>query len=269
MPTALSAARLLLALGVLLSGPLRAEPPADLVFLGGTAYPGDAARSLASAVAVRGERIVRVGNDAGARALVGTHTRVLDLRGRMLLPGFQDSHAHPAHVPDPARELPLDGLKTAAALREAIGAFAKAHPDLPWIVGNGWDEAAFLPAGRPTRALLDDIVPDRPAFLLNNSQHQAWVNTAALNAAGITRDTPHPANGEIVRNAAGEATGSLQENAMMLVRAVIPPATLSQRADAIAAALAAANRSIHDVAVDMTVLGGRVVYARDGAGAAP
>lgn len=215
---------------------------ADTVFLNGAVWTGDAARSEARAVAVRGERIVYVGTDAGAQALAGEGTRIIDLQGRTLLPGFQDSHAHPGLVPDPARQVALDGLKTAEALRARIRDFAAAHPELPWIIGNGWDEAAFLPEGRPTRAQLDDILPERPAFLVNNSQHQAWVNSAALKAAGISRDTPQPENGEIVRDAAGEPTGSLQETAMMRVRAVIPPLTAEERADGILAALGEASR---------------------------
>lgn len=212
--------------------------PADTVFIGGAVYTLDGARRWASAVAIRGGRIVYVGSDDGARSFIGKNTRVTGLQGRMLLPAFQDSHAHASMVPNPARELDLEGLKDREALFARIRVFAAARPEASWITGGGWDEAAFLPSGRPTRQMLDALVPDRPVFLINNSRHQAWANSAALAAAGITRETPDPANGEIVRDAAGEATGSLQETAMYLVRDVVPPRSLAERATDLQAALA-------------------------------
>ncbi|MFM7784275.1 MAG: amidohydrolase family protein, partial [Gammaproteobacteria bacterium] len=168
--------------------------PADTVFTGGAVYTLDAARRWASAVAIGDGKIVFVGSDDGAKAFIGKDTRVLPLDGRMLLPAFQDSHAHAAMVPNPAAELDLEGLKDREALFARIRAFADARPDSAWITGGGWDEAAFLPSGRPTRQLLDALVPGRPVFLINNSRHQAWANSAALAAAGITRETPDPAN---------------------------------------------------------------------------
>lgn len=218
-----------------------AAAPADLVFVDGAVYTLDAARRWASAVAVRGGRIVFVGTDAGARPYVGPRTRVVDLDGRMLLPSFQDSHAHPSAVANPARQLDLEGLQDRGAIFERIRAFVAARPGPGWIVGGGWDEAAFLPSGRPTRQMLDALVPDRPVFLINNSRHQAWVNSAALAAAGITRDTPNPANGEIVRAEDGTPSGSLQETAMALVQRAMPPPTLAERADDLLAALRQMN----------------------------
>lgn len=229
----------LIALALLPS--LTRAAPADTVFTGGAVYTLDAARRWASAVAVRGETIVYVGNDADAAPLIGPKTRVVPLQGRMLLPAFQDSHAHPSQVPKPATQLDLEGLQDREALFARIRAFAGTHPDSAWITGGGWDEAAFLPSGRPTRQMLDALVPDRPVFLINNSRHQAWANSAALAAAGITRDTPDPANGEIVRDAAGEPTGNLQETAMILVRDVVPPPTLAERATDLQAALVQMN----------------------------
>lgn len=231
---------LALALGVLARLPPQAcaGEPADLVLSGGAVYTLDGARRWSSAIAVRAGTIAYVGNEDGVRAFVGEKTRVLPLQGRMLLPAFQDSHAHAALVPNPATQLELEGLQERAALLARIRAFARSRPAGAWITGGGWDEAAFLPSGRPTRQMLDAVVPDRPVFLINNSRHQAWVNSAALAAAGITRETPDPENGEIVRDAAGEPTGNLQETAMFLVRNVIPPPTLAERAADLRAALA-------------------------------
>lgn len=232
---------LLLACRMALCGAAAAAAPADLVFLHGRIYTADAARSWASAVAVRGERIIYVGTDAAAGKLVSSHTRVVDLGGRMLLPGIQDSHVHPTLGTNPETQVELDGLRTREALRARISEFAREHPRLAWITGHGWDEAAFLPSGRPTRSLLDDIVPDRPVFLINNSGHQAWANSAALSAAKITAATPQPANGEIVHDASGEPTGSLQEAAMELVSAVIPPPSPVERIAILRSALARMN----------------------------
>lgn len=197
---------------------------AELVFLNGAAYPVNESRSWASAVVVSGEEIAYVGDDATARTFIGPGTRVIDLKGRMLLPGFQDSHVHPADAPNPVTSLDLHGLTTKDRIFQRIRQYAKSHPDKAWIVGSGWDESAFLPGGRPTRQMLDAIVPDRPAFLYDNAGHEAWVNTRALRAAHLTAATPDPANGRIERDAAGQPSGALQEDsAMELVLSVIPP----------------------------------------------
>lgn len=223
------------------AAPTRPIPPADLVFLDGAVYTMDAARRWAQAVAVRGGKIVFVGDDAGAQQYIGKGTRVVDLNGRMLLPSFQDSHAHPSGVPNPAAQVNLEGPKDRETIFARIRTFAAANPGKAWIVGSGWDEAAFRPEGRPTRQMLDALVPDRPVFLINNSRHQAWVNSAALAAAGIHRETPDPPNGELVRDRDGEPTGSLQETAMLLVRNIVPPPTTAERASDLLAALRQMN----------------------------
>lgn len=245
-----------------------APAPADTVFLNGAVYVADAARSWASAVAVRGERIVYVGHDAGARSHVGPHTRVVDLGGRMLLPGFQDSHVHPGLAPNPATRLDVGGLETRAAILDRIRRYAAAHPDSPWIVGTGWDEAAFLPAGQPTRELLDAAVPDRPAFLTNNSQHMAWVNSAALARAGVGPGTVDPANGRIERDADGRPTGVLQEAAMELVHAVIPAPTTAELAEDLLASMREMQRhgitAFQDAAVRPAAAEAYALLARSG-----
>jgi predicted amidohydrolase YtcJ len=214
-----------------------APPSADLVLRNGAVYTLDSARRWATAVAIRDGKIVSVGRDEDITPYIGTHTKVVSLNGRMLLPSFQDSHAHPSLVPNPATRLDLEGSKDRTVIAAQLRAFAAGHPDSEWIIGGGWDEAAFLPTGRPTREELDALVADRPVFLVNNSQHQAWVNSEALRRAGITRETANPANGEIVRDAHGEPSGNLQEMAMQLVRNIMPPPTLAQRADDVLTAL--------------------------------
>jgi len=218
-----------------------AATTADTVFVDGAVYTMDAA-GRATALAVTGDRISYVGNDAAARQLVRAGTKVIDLHGRMLLPGFQDSHVHPGLASNLATRLDVGGLASREAIVRRIGEYARQHPTKPWIVGTGWAESAFLPSGQPTRALLDAGVVDRPAFLTNNSQHMGWANSAALKAAGVTRATPDPANGRIERDAAGEPTGVLQEAAMDLVQKVIPPPALGEQVENLKAALREMNR---------------------------
>ena len=219
-------------------------PPADLVFVNGAVYTVDAARSWASAIAVTGDRIAYVGDDATARTFVGHGSRVIDLNHRMLLPGFQDSHVHPGMVPNPATSLDLHGLGSREQIFERIRHFARAHPEKPWIVGDGWDEVAFLPSGMPTREMLDELVQDRPAFVTDNSGHDAWVNSRGLAAAHITAAMPDPPNARIERDAMGRPTGLLHEDAAMdLVLSLIPPALPREQLVDLSAALDQMTRS--------------------------
>jgi predicted amidohydrolase YtcJ len=195
---------------------------AELVFVGGGVYTLDPARPWAAAVAVRDGRIVHVGGEAEACELAGPGTEVIDLDGKMLLPGFQDAHAHPLLGGTERLQCDLSGSQTLAEYRDLIAAYASRHPDRDWILGGGWWMAAF-PGGTPHRRDLDAIVPDRPVFLVNRDHHGAWVNRRALELAGITRDTLDPADGRIERDQAGEPTGALHEGAMELVRRLTPP----------------------------------------------
>lgn len=206
-----------------LSGEER-KPPADTVFVNGRVWTGDPAKPQAQAVAVRGTRIVRLGSDRQIEALAGRGTVRVDLRGRYVFPGFIDSHIH-FLVMD---ELDLAGLESADAIRQAIADWAGAHPEAPWIVGRGWQAGAF-PKGGPTRALLDPILPARPAFLTDRDGHTALVNSRALELAGITRSTVDPPNGIVVKDARGEPTGLLKEAAMQLVELLVPPPTAEDR----------------------------------------
>lgn len=204
--------------------------PADLVFQHGSIYTVDAARSWAEAVAIRGGKIVYVGSDQGSARQIGPDTIVVDLKSRMMLPAFQDSHIHAVDSGMDAIALDLVGLKTVQEYVDAVKAYADAHPDKGWIVGSGWLMSAFGPGARTSRKLLDAVVPDRPVAVTSADGHTRWLNSKALELAGITDDTPDPALGRIDRDPeTGEAIGSLQEGAMELVTAVIPPADLETR----------------------------------------
>ncbi|WP_327434045.1 amidohydrolase [Streptomyces sp. NBC_01236] len=208
---------------------------ADLLFTGGPVLTPEGPR--ASAVAVTGERITAVGG-AEVLELRGPRTEVVDLAGRLLLPGFQDAHVHPLPAGLELTQCDLTGTKTAAETLAAVRAYADAHPEREWITGGGWSMEAFE-GGTPTKELLDAVVPGRPVYLPNRDHHGAWVNSRALALAGITRDTPDPADGRIDRDASGEPSGSLQEGAMQLVGRLTPPAT---PADRLAALLHAQSR---------------------------
>ncbi|WP_458249112.1 amidohydrolase [Streptomyces sp. MAI_2237] len=214
---------------------------ADLLFTGGPVLTPEG--RTATAVAVTGGRITAVGHDE-VHDLKGPRTQVVDLAGRLLLPGFQDAHVHPVPAGLELSQCDLTGATTAEETVAAIRAYADAHPEREWILGGGWSMEAFA-GGTPTRDLLDAVVPDRPVYLPNRDHHGAWVNGRALELAGVTRDTPDPADGRIERDAAGEPSGTLQEGAMQLVGRLTPPATAADRL----AALLHAQRHLHALGV--------------------
>ncbi|MEV6327574.1 amidohydrolase [Streptomyces sp. NPDC051909] len=200
---------------------------ADLVFTGGPVFTGDPARTRATSLAVTGERIVAVGHDE-VRELVGPSTEVVDLTGRLLIPGFQDAHIHAVYGGVELAECDLSGTTGIDDYRRIIADFAAAHADHEWITGGGWSMESFE-GGLPTRQLLDALVPDRPVLLVNRDHHGSWANSRALELAGITADTPDPADGRIERDADGNPTGVLQEGAAVLVSRLVPPGTTADR----------------------------------------
>jgi predicted amidohydrolase YtcJ len=198
--------------------------PADLAFVNGAVHTVDPARPRAQAVAVAEGRISAVGSDDEVRQLVGPRTEVLDLKGRMLLPGFQDAHVHP---PSGGLEMLRCNLSDAFSLPEyerIIAEYAAAHPDDAWILGGGWSMDVF-PGGNPPKDVLDRLVPDRPVMLPSRDGHSVWVNSRALELAGVTKDTPDPADGVIVRGPDHEPWGTLHEGAMHLVDKFTPAVT--------------------------------------------
>jgi predicted amidohydrolase YtcJ len=214
---------------------------ADLLFTGGPVLTPEG--RTATAVAVTGDRVTAVGGDE-VRELAGPRTEVVELAGRLLLPGFQDAHVHPVPAGLELTQCDLTGTKTAAESVAAVRAYADAHPEREWITGGGWSMEAFE-GGTPAKELLDAVVPDRPVYLPNRDHHGAWVNSRALELAGVTRDTPDPADGRIERDASGEPSGTLQEGAMHLVGRLTPAATPGDRL----AALLHAQRHLHSLGI--------------------
>jgi predicted amidohydrolase YtcJ len=216
------------------------DGPVDLIVYNAKVYPG-AGGDFEEAVAVRGNTIFRVGSNREIKRLARRQTVVLDAHGGALVPGFNDSHVHFASGSLALSEINLLDAFTTDEVADRIREYAETHTDRPWITGRGWYYTAF-PGGLPTRQLLDQAVPDRPAYLTAYDGHSAWANTAALKLAGITRATPNPKNGIIVKDAAGEPTGVLKESAMALVRTVLPQPTRAERLDAIRAGMREAHR---------------------------
>ena len=221
------------------------EEAADLVLTGARVVTLDARRRSAEALAIRGGRIMAVGTEREIAGFVGSRTRRVELSGRTVLPGFQDAHVHPVLAGLNLSRCPLHELpRTEASYLAAIAASAAAHPDRPWILGDGWYMSAF-PGGTPGRDALDRVVPARPAFFVNRDGHGAWVNSRALEMAGIGRETADPSDGRIERHADGTPSGTLHEGAMALVTRLIPEPSLHE----IAAGLALAQAYLHRLGI--------------------
>jgi len=194
----------------------------DSVLTSGTVFTADAALSVAEAVAVREGRIAAVGSARDVMALADPATRVLELEGRTVLPGFQDAHLHPPEGGLAGLRCDLYNASSQEDCLVRIARYAAEHPELEWIVGGGWS-IDFFPGGTPSRADLDAVCPDRPVFLENRDGHGGWVNSRALSLAGITRETPDPPDGRIERDADGEPQGTLHEGAISPVFELLPP----------------------------------------------
>ncbi|GAA2652472.1 amidohydrolase [Streptomyces lunalinharesii] len=201
--------------------------PADLVFTRGPIHTADPARTRASSLAVTGDRITAVGHD-DVRELIGPDTEVVDLTGKLLLPGFQDAHVHAVFGGLELAECDLTGTVGVDEYLRRIREYADAHPERAWITGGGWSLESFA-GGLPTRHLLDSVVPDRPVYLPNRDHHGAWVNTRALELAGLTKDSPDPVDGRIEREPDGTPSGVLQEGATGLIARLVPQRTAADR----------------------------------------
>lgn len=213
---------------------------ADLLIVNGRIYPADGTGRFVEAVAVAGGKVIRLGSNREMDDLRGAATNVIDARGRAVVPGFNDSHVHFLSGGLGLSHVDLAGAATLAAVQGKIRAFAAEHGSAPWVLGRGWLYSPF-PGGLPTRAQLDAVVPDRPAAMTCYDGHSLWVNSRALAAAGITKSTPDPKNGVIVRDPkTGEPTGVLKEAAQSLIRSVLPKPTHDDQRAALRAAVAEA-----------------------------
>jgi predicted amidohydrolase YtcJ len=217
-----------------------AAPAADVVLVGGHVFSADPGTPRATALAIRDGRIAYVGDAAGVEAHRGPRTRVVDVQGAFIGPGFEDAHIHLMSGALSLERVDVMDEGSVAGIQERIRRFADARPKNAWILGRGWLYGQF-PGGLPTKEQLDAAVPDRPAYMECYDGHTGWANSKALAAAGITRDTPDPPNGAIVRGANGEPTGALKEAATALVESHAPVPSDAERYELLKQALRLLN----------------------------
>ena len=205
---------------------------ADLVFYNGDIHSANTAASRFSAVAVSGNQIVATGTDREVLALAGPATRRIDLQGRSMLPGINDSHLHllmwALARPPFSLDLTYPTVKSIADCVAQVQHAAQSRPKGEWIVGRGWDQPYFAENRAPTAADLDAVAPEHPVVLTEFSGHAVWANTKAMQLTGITADTVPPAGGVIVKDAQGQPTGLLLEGAAWIVRGAVPEPTVAQ-----------------------------------------
>jgi len=227
-----------------------APSKADMIFTHGNIYTGAAAPPVApgsttlaittraEAIAVRGDRIVAVGTRDEIAKLKGPETRVVDLGGHFVMPGFNDAHMHLASAGLEKLNVDMVGVKTLDEFRERLRASVDATPPGEWVIGEGWDETLWPVKTPPTRWDLDEVSGTHPVFLVRVDGHSAVANTRALQLASVTVASKDPDGGKIERDEAGTPNGLLREKAQAAVRAVIPKPTREKRRSAIELALA-------------------------------
>jgi len=196
----------------------------------------------ATALAVRGDRVMAVGGDAELSSLVGPDTRVIELSGRLVTPGFNDAHVHFLSGGFGLLSVDLREAKDEADLARRTGAYARTVPKGTWIQEGNWDHEAWPSKRLPTRQVIDSVTPEHPVFVQRLDGHMALANSLAMRLAGITRETEDPPGGTVLPDASGNPTGILKDNAMELVSRVIPEASREMNLRAARAALAEAAR---------------------------
>ncbi|MEO8725578.1 MAG: amidohydrolase [Acidobacteriaceae bacterium] len=247
-----------------LSGQENAKPAADLILTNAKIWTVDRAHPNAEAVAIIGERIVAVGTGAEINQWRGAKTRVLDIHGKLVLPGFNDAHTHFMDGGFSLASIDLHETHSPQEFAQKFAAYIhdkKLQPS-EWITGGGWDEQSWTNPQLPTRQMIDAVTPDNPVSVERHDGHEVLANSLALKLAGVTAQTPNPPGGEIVHDKNGEPTGILKDAAIGLVGGKIPAPTPAQRMAAVKRALAyAASLGLTSVQVMNPSYGEMAVYA--------
>jgi predicted amidohydrolase YtcJ len=220
----------------------QAVTTAETVIVNARIYTVNAKQPWAEALAIRGDKILAVGSAKDIAAYRGASTKVVDAQGKLVLPGFTDCHIHFMEGSLGLTRVDLNGTKSVAEIQKRVKEYAVAHPKAEWIEGMGWLYSTFGAVALPDKKFLDEVVPDRPVYLQAYDGHSSWANSKALALAGITRETPDPPGGKIVRDAKGEATGALKESAGDLVAKVTPKPTHEERVAALRLGMHEANK---------------------------
>jgi predicted amidohydrolase YtcJ len=216
----------------------QSHPAADLIITNARIWTGDKARPNAQAIAVLGDRIVAVGSNDEANAWRGPDSRLIDAHGKLLLPGFNDSHVHFAEGGRQLDAVQLNDVTNVNEFVRRIAERAKITPAGEWMLNGGWDETKWNPPALPTKEMLDPVTANVPVFVSRYDGHMALANSLALKLAGVTAATQDPPGGQIVRDEHGNPTGALKDAAMDLVDRVIPAPSHDQRVRAIQRAIA-------------------------------
>jgi predicted amidohydrolase YtcJ len=223
---------------------------ADIILRNGSVYTVDDNRNIFESIAVKGEKIIFVGTSQEADKYTGNDTKIIQLDGKMVLPGFIDSHMHASLAIDKQSVIGLHSLDSLEAIQQTVSEFSKNHPEFDAIYGFGWQTTIF-PEWGPTKEDLDAVISDRPAILTSWDGHSAWYNSLALEIAGISKDMKCPMGGVIEINPkTGEIGGTFRENARDLVQNALPPLSIEQQKNCIREAMNhAANvgiTTVHD-----------------------
>lgn len=219
------------------------KTPADMVLIHARVYTLNASKPWAQAVAVRDGKLLAVGSDEEILKFRASSTKVVDAKGRLVLPGITDCHVHFLDGSFSLEQINLEDAKSLDEVLRRLKAYAEAHPRDAWVLGRGWSYPLFPPSGLPDKKYLDKIIPDRPAYMEGFDGHTWWANSKALEAAHITKDTANPVGGEIVRDpATGEPTGAIKEDAADgLIRRAIPVPSSEAKLEALRRGLHHAN----------------------------
>ena len=229
----------------------------DLAIVGAKIWTGNRKEPEAQALAISGSRITAVGTSEAILDLAGLRTRIIDARGRRVVPGFNDAHVHFYIGGDSLTSVDLRGATSGRELRDRLAVFAKSRPKGEWILNGSWDHEAWRPATLPTHELIDDVTPHHPVWVNRVDGHMMLANALAMRLAGVDRSTPDVPGGQIVRAADGEPTGVFKDGAKSLVDRVIPLPTRDHILEAIRAAQDLAAENGVTSVQDMGVLGSR------------
>jgi predicted amidohydrolase YtcJ len=215
---------------------------ADAIVIHAKVYTVNQKQPWAEALAIHGDKILAVGSNSEIEAYRARSTKVIDAGGRLVLPGFEDCHIHFMDGSLGLVQVDLNGASSVGEIQKRVKEYAASHPKEPWITGMGWTYPTFGAAALPDKKILDEVVPDRPVYLVAFDGHSSWANSKALLMAGISKETPNPPNGTIVRDANGDATGALKESAGDLVAKLMPKPTREERLTALRRGIREANK---------------------------
>jgi len=244
------------------------QQPADLIVTNAHIYTVDENRPLAEAMAIREGRIVFVGSNRGAEVHAGPNAERMDLRGRTVIPGMVDAHAHLTSLGQSLRRVDLVGTRSYQEVIDRVVERARTTPNGEWIQGRGWDQNDWGVTDFPTHEALSRAVPNHPVYLTRVDGHAALVNRRALDLAGVTRETPDPEGGRFIRDAQGNPTGVLIDRAQGIVSRVVPDPSREETRQAVLAAITEANErglvGVHDAGVGRELIDIYEALAREG-----